>query len=379
MPGKKGLIDLVEEEDNQVKARGFTINCKLKKKTIITRKVSSSKVKPSEDSNDPIASDVEENQDLLAVVSNNNNFTYPVGKLLTNDYSLEENSSLTEEFSITVVDEKKEDEKTLRKRNKDAPVKRYSELPLEKKWNEDFLKVAEAFTFLQDFGYEELSEMYKNKDPRWMKHRNAIKSIPKDKVIAILSLDPGAVSASVALFSVSENELWDADDRPFRGQKPASDLGHKGTTDHAFEYAMMFKHKAIVLVIEEQTRAILEHHKKVWEDNCHLEAWAVQYGLQTLFHDRAILFPPNSVKNHFGMPIVEKKTGEFVKASQYETNKKNAVIYGAKLVSPKVREKILLKWKTSQHNAYDAILLGYCLLQKYNGQGKLGKREEEKK
>ena len=319
---------------------------------------------------DPIVSSDEEYQKTTTSYSFERKENTAVGYTITSSVIYEEEEfHESKEVAIKVVDKNKQDQKIQKKRQKDEGIKWFSELPRpsSRQSDECFKDILYVFNYLKEFSFSEFSIKYRDKkDKDFEKLKEVINKLPTDVAIAMFAVDPGTTSCGIALFNILEEKAVSVQERSFREKGQVGDVGHKKEIMAMHEFFSFFNHPAIVLVIEDQVAAVKEHHRNVYEDDFHFDAYAIQYALQGMFYNRCIPVSPNSIKHHFKMPKVDKAVGNR-QYKQYQLNKEHAVKFGKFVTPQELQQEILLTWKHSSHNIYDAILIGYYVIQMYNG------------
>jgi hypothetical protein len=278
-------------------------------------------------------------------------------------------TDLTPITAVTYRDPQRVLLKEQKKITKDVVIKTFSELPFYRGKSPYFQNIHKIFEILKTLSFLSLTTNINE-------NSEAIKEIEKlseplldiKEIIAIISVDPGSRSCGVALFEQATEEPVSVDERAYREKGMVGEVGFNSVLNRCHEYFSFFsKLSCVAIVIEDQKAAVLEHHKQIWENEYHLDAYAVQYAIKGQFGRRCISISPSAMKHFFRMPKVGEKGDPNRKHLQYEENKKNAVVYGKLYTPVELQDEISKEFGEKEHNVYDAILIGAYICKKRNG------------
>lgn len=279
-------------------------------------------------------------------------------------------TTLTPITAVTYRDPKKVQLKEEKRRKKDIVIKTFSEMPFYRGKFSYFQNIHKAFLILKTMDFKALSTNINEHSKKIEEIESLLLPLSDLKeIIAIITVDPGSTSCGIALVEQATKEPVCVDERSFREKGAIGEIGFNSALNRCHEYFSFFaKLKCVAVVMEDQKAAVIEHHKQIWVNEYHLDAYAVQYAIKGQFGRRALSISPSAMKHFFKMPKVDLgKDDPKKRVVQYEENKKNAVVYG-KLYTPiSLQDEISREFGDKEHNVYDAILIGVYICKKMDG------------
>jgi hypothetical protein len=238
----------------------------------------------------------------------------------------------------------------------------------------------EIMEILSSYSHGELSDMikYKDKEEKYRKVMMKLESLkPKGtkEKIAILSVDPAPTTCGVSLIDISQRKTINVDRRAFRFKSQESEVGFDNVLEKASQYFRFFLCDCVYVIMEDQKAGTFELSDNIRNEQYFLESHSIQCAIKGMFGESCAILAPSYVKKYFGMTQLDKskyKTVESYRSAQYRKNKENAVKLGQHYSSQYVRNRIVKITGCHDHNIYDTVVNGMCVI--YGLAGMKGKQ-----
>lgn len=174
--------------------------------------------------------------------------------------------------------------------------------------------------------------------------------------LTIVCVDPAPVNCGLAVYDMQSKQFIKVTTKSFDSKKELSDMGNARLLENVASFikkSPVFQQPNTMVFVENQS--VGSDNNKAFSNSRNL---AVQYCFQSILGaDRCVPVPPASVKAHFRQHFPLLPRNQRTRSRQYRLDKKNAVLFGSKLVGQAMRDKIARRKNKKVDDAYDAVVI----------------------